>query len=198
MSGFKAFFCTKYDSLNKKHNTAFAIVVLSLMLFLLFMNVTPRETIPYPFARTDFGGQYINQFDAFKKGQLYIDTEPESELLELENPYDPYERDKAKVYFLWDYALYEGKYYSYFGVAPIFTVYFPFYAVTHALPNNSLACLILALWSVFFLSLCYREMILRFSEKPNIFLFLLGLVSVNICSGVYLGALCADVYYIAV
>ena len=46
---------------------------------------------------------YVQQFDAFQKGQLHIDVEPEQELLELANPYDPAQRQG--IYYLWDRAL---------------------------------------------------------------------------------------------
>lgn len=85
----------------------------------------------------DVAGQnpYVQQFDAFEKGQLNIDVEPDPALLELKNPYDPEER--SGVFFLWDRAYKDGKYYSYFGTAPIFTVYYPFYFLTGKLPAES-------------------------------------------------------------
>ena len=78
---------------------------------------------------------YVQQFDAFEKGQLNIDVEPDPALLELKNPYDPEER--SGVFFLWDRAYKDGKYYSYFGTAPICTVYYPFYFLTGKLPAES-------------------------------------------------------------
>lgn len=78
---------------------------------------------------------YIQQFDAFMKGQLHLDVQPSAELLALENPYSPDER--YGISFLYDRAFYGGKYYSYFGIAPILTVYFPFYLITGFLPTDS-------------------------------------------------------------
>lgn len=78
---------------------------------------------------------YIQQLDAFEKGQLNIDVELDPALLEMDNPYDPFERGEAS--FLWDRAFKDGKYYSYFGTAPIFTAYYPFYLITDKLPADS-------------------------------------------------------------
>ena len=46
---------------------------------------------------------YVQQTDAFLKGQLHIDYKPSDELLALENPYDYSSRDG--IYYLWDRAL---------------------------------------------------------------------------------------------
>lgn len=94
---------------------------------------------------------YAQQFDAFEKGQLNLDVEPDSALLNVKNPYDPFERGEAKI--LWDRAYKDGKYYSYFGTAPIFTVYYPFYAVTGKLPADSVVMVVFAFIVAVFLPL---------------------------------------------
>lgn len=71
---------------------------------------------------------YYQLFDAFRKGQVYLDVTPSAELLALENPYDPEQR--AGVYYLWDHVLYNGKYYCYYGAAPVILVMFPIYFLT--------------------------------------------------------------------
>lgn len=78
---------------------------------------------------------YIQQFDAFMKGQFHFDINPTEELLALENPYNPDLR--SGIYYLYDRAFFDGKYYSYFGIAPIILVYFPFYLITGVLPVDS-------------------------------------------------------------
>lgn len=99
---------------------------------------------------------YVQQFDAFQKGQLHIDVEPEPELLELANPYDPAQRQG--IYYLWDRALYNGKYYSYFGVTPILTVYYPFYLAMHSLPSETTVKMIYSLMTALFLPLAVFEL----------------------------------------
>lgn len=102
-----------------------------------------------------YANPYVQQLDAFRKGQLNIDVEPSEELLELENPYDPAQRDG--VNYLWDRAFYNGKYYSYFGVTPIFTVYYPFWLVSGKLPNDTTVKAVFALISAIFLPLAVFE-----------------------------------------
>lgn len=66
---------------------------------------------------------------SLKKGQFYLDDPVSDILKELDNPYDITLRRKAfkntEETYLWDYAYYEGKYYVYFGVVPVFLAYLP-------------------------------------------------------------------------
>lgn len=141
---------------------------------------------------------YGRQFDAWKKGQIELDVSVDPRLASLENPYDPTARSESKARYNWDYAFFDGKYYSYFGIAPILTVHAPIHAVTGKLPNVPMACLILAIAGVIATAFAYREVVLRFIGKPNRWIFLLGLAGVVSAGGAYLGALCADMYYVAV
>ena len=119
--------------------TAFLAVLLCLMSVWIFAgSILPEtEDIPYPLegyvANYD---PYVQQFDAWKKGQNHIDWEAEPGLAELDNVYDYAERTASGLYYLWDRAYYDGKFYSYFGIAPVITVYEPYYALHGALPGS--------------------------------------------------------------
>ena len=47
----------------------------------------------------------------------YEDVDPR--LSEMENPYDPQARKELGIYYHWDHAFYNGKYYMYFGIVPV-------------------------------------------------------------------------------
>ena len=178
-------------------------VLFFLVLVLLVAAVFPTmgketELIEYEVGGAVPSDIYGRQFDAWKKGQLELDIHVDERLAALENPYDPAARSAAKAKFSWDYAFFNGKYYSYFGIAPILTVHAPIYAVTGKLPNVPMACLILAVAGVIATAFAYREVVLRFSKKPSLWLFLIGLAGTVCASGIYLGALCSDMYYVAV
>ena len=98
---------------------------------------------------------YIQQFDAFMKGQLHLDVAVSPELIALENPYSPDARDG--INYLYDRAFFEGRYYSYFGIAPILTVYYPFYLLTGALPVDSVVMGIFSVAVALFLPLAVIE-----------------------------------------
>lgn len=107
---------------------------------------------------------YIQQFDAFIKGQLHFDITPTEELLALENPYTP---DMRKgTYYLYDRAFFDGKFYSYFGITPIILVYCPFYLITGGLPVDSTVSGIFALVAAVFIPLTVIEW--AKSRKSNI------------------------------
>ena len=199
-------FGAKYCPEKLIHNILFALVVL-LLISAVFPSrlkneegniVKESELVEY-----EVGGRvptdiYIRQFDAWQKGQIELDLEVDRRLAALENPYDPTERKNSGARYNWDYAFFDGKYYSYFGIAPLLTVYAPIHAVTGKLPNIPMTCLILAIAAVITTALAYREVVLRFIKKPNLWLFLLGLAGSVSASGVYLGVLCSDMYYVAV
>ena len=92
--------------------------------------------IEYPLeSEVKFFSPYIQQLDAFLKGQIHLDIQPSAELLALENPYTPDLR--ADVDYVYDRAFFDGKYYSYFGIAPIFVFYYPYYLATGNMPVDS-------------------------------------------------------------
>ena len=134
----------------------------------------------YLFSQPD----YVQAADAIMKGQVHLDIQASDELLALKNPYDPGSRDG--VLYLWDHAFYNGNYYMYFGLTPVFTVYLPFYAVTSEMPNNVFACMILAIYCCFTIPLALFEWARRFAPKTSP--FLLGFASFVLVavSGVYL------------
>ncbi len=119
-----------------------------------------NQTVKYPLENEfESYNPYVQQFDAFMKGQLHFDYEPSEELTELENPYDPSER--RDVYFLYDRAYFEGKYYSYFGTAPIFTIMFPCYLISGSLPSDAAIQFVFALIFLIFTVL----LVFTLSEK---------------------------------
>ena len=127
-------------------------VTASVAVWLMSASGENGNCIAYPF---EYGVEsyspYIQQFDSFMKGQLHLDVQPSAELLALENPYSPDER--YGLSFLYDRAFYGGKYYSYFGIAPILTVYFPFYLLTGFLPVDSTVMGIFSVVTAIFLPL---------------------------------------------
>ncbi|MEO6244575.1 MAG: hypothetical protein ABIQ12_03990 [Opitutaceae bacterium] len=80
----------------------------------------------------DFGHEqrdYYNRLiDGYLVGQLHMKTAVPEALLKLENPYDPAQRPPGVG--LHDASLYRGKYYVYFGAAPMVLLMLPFRVIT--------------------------------------------------------------------
>lgn len=138
------------NKFNKLNPTWIAVVLCVVTMFIYWMSYMDIRNIEYPLDNeVSAYDPYVQQFDAFKKGQLHLDWEVDSRLLELENPYGRGAR--AGIDYLWDRALYEGKYYSYFGVTPIVTVIYPFYLVGGVIPGAALIQLVyMLMFAVFF------------------------------------------------
>lgn len=136
--------------------SAYVCVFSAVVMWILNISAGDGNYIPYPLENAvESYNPYIQQFDAFMKGQLHFDVEPTAELLALENPYNPDMRNG--IYYLYDRAFFEGKYYSYFGIAPIILIYFPFYLITRGLPVDSTVTLILSLVTAIHLPLAVVE-----------------------------------------
>ena len=112
--------------------------------------------IEYPLeGEIRFYSPYIQQFDAFLKGQLHFDIQPSAELIALENPYTP--DNRAGIDYLYDRAFFDGKYYSYFGIAPILVFYYPYYLLTGDFPTDSSVMGFFSLITALFLPLAVVE-----------------------------------------
>ena len=184
----------------KKHGYLALVICLVCVMIATMATVAlnpNREKTEYPLKGSVASyNQYIQQFDALQKGQLHIDFAPSKELLELENPYDYGSRDG--VYYLWDRAFYDGKYYSYFGMAPILTVYYPYHALTGHLPSDDTVTAIFTVMTALFFSMAAVKWASMTSKKLPVAFVFIGTVCALASSQVFLimrGY--GKVYYIA-
>ncbi len=144
--------------------------------------------------------QYMQLFDAFHKGQLNLDIDYDTSRFDvLENPFDRSERNEHNLHgVFWDRAYHDGKLYSYFGAAPVFTVYYPIYLITRHVPSALFVSAILAVHCIIFLTLLYRLFLRRFCREVPLLLALLGLAALVFGSTVLAIASEAQFYFIAV
>ena len=70
---------------------------------------------------------YKDLAHALAMGQTWIQELPGKELLAMEDPYDPVARLMKGIPYKLDYALYQGRYYVYFGIVPCLLFYLPVY-----------------------------------------------------------------------
>lgn len=83
---------------------------------------------------------YNRLIDGWLEGQLHMKVEVPAALLALKNPYDPAERPPGLG--LHDASYYQGKYYLYFGAAPMVTLMLPFRLLTGMDLPQSVAVLV--------------------------------------------------------
>ncbi|MCI8417126.1 MAG: low temperature requirement protein A [Lachnospiraceae bacterium] len=125
---------------------------------------------------------YAQQLDAFEKGQLHLDLGVNPQLDQLTNVYDKGERDKKDVAYHWDRAYYQGSYYSYFGLAPLFTIYYPVYWLTGMVPTGLLCTFVLTIFSILGTFGAFYTLLTYFRLQANLLLCLLGVPAVT-CGG---------------
>ena len=144
--------------------------------------------------------EYIQLFDAFRSGRLDLDIDYDTaELDKLSNPYDRSERNENDIHgAFWDRAYYNGKFYSYFGAAPVFTVYYPVYILTGKAASQLLASSISCIYCVIFISLLYGLFLRRFCRDVPLLLAILGQLSLLFSSAVFAIAAENMFYFIAV
>ena len=144
--------------------------------------------------------QYEQLFYAFSQGRVSLDIDFDAESFEnIENIYDRSERNEYGIHgAFWDRAYYDGRFYSYFGAAPVFTVYYPVYIVTRCVPTPILASMMLALYAQVFVSLLYITVIRRFCKDAPLVLAAMGLAAVLFGSLILPLAFELQFYYMAV
>ena len=141
-------------------------------------------------------GNQISQelVDAFEAGQFELLEKPSDKLLSLENPYDWSQRDKSGVSYLWDHLLYEGKYYSYYGIAPVVVLFLPYHLITGYYFPTPEAVLLFGALGILFLSFAYLVFCDLFCKKIPLNMLLCGLLICQLSSGVWYN-FCSPLFY---
>lgn len=135
---------------------------------------------------------YALLFEGLENGHLYLNVKPDESLLALKDPYGY----RGNAIYLWDYCFYDKKYFVYFGIAPVILFYFPIYFLTFGnyIPTYifiNYFCLIL---SIGFSLLALYRFYKHFSEKINIYLFVLCSVVLFFGGGYLLLSLAEPMY----
>lgn len=103
------------------------------------------------------GDAYMQTFDAFQDGHVWLNTDVDPEFAALENPYDRMARDASGTTYRWDFAYKDGRYYSYFGIAPLLLFYYPYFWFTGNIAQLSTASNFFILLSIVFICLALRS-----------------------------------------
>ncbi len=101
---------------------AFVVELITVIICVLPMGNLPLWNGESPGHRN----QYELMAEAILDGRIDFLYGNEDALKTLENPYDPSEREQAGVKYHWDHAYYDGHYYMYFGIVPVFLAFLPY------------------------------------------------------------------------
>ena len=105
---------------------AYVVALITIVICVLPMDDLPLWNGEIPGHRN----QYELMAEAILDGRIDFAYGDETELETLENPYDPNEREEAGVKYHWDHAYYDGHYYMYFGIVPVFLAFLPYRIIT--------------------------------------------------------------------
>jgi hypothetical protein len=171
-----------FDARSKTQKYLYWSMVFSVMIFCLFTGYTDHQ------AQRDLENDphivYPRMADSLMSGHLYLNAEVSPELLNSPRPYDPADRTLKNIQHLKDYAYYNGKYYSYFGVIPALILFLPFKFITGQHLSASSGVLIFAALSCLALALLWQEIVRRFMRQMPFFFYWLGALSFMMCSGI--------------
>ncbi len=185
-----SYFC--FDYLYDRNNRWQKIWFAAFICFAFIFNFLVSYSI-YGFKDNELAPKWIKMYshhmtDAFLKGQLHLDIEVPKALIEAEKPYDSKYREQYGMLVNWnekkldnhensllgDHTYYDGKYYSYFGIAPVVMLFAPYKLITgHYLPGT-LGTFLFASLATILLLLLWKQIAQSYLNKIPYFFFLTG------------------------
>jgi len=121
----------------KAKNDGENLIIIGLFACVFFLYFWTANKVSGDYFSPQPTGYYGLQTRGFIKGQVNAAITPAPELLALKDPYDPVANAPYRVH---DMTLFRGKYYLYFGVAPIITFIYPLGIVSGWYPTE--ACVV--------------------------------------------------------
>lgn len=135
--------------------------------------------------------------DAFESGHVYLNEKVPKSLLDLKNPYDWNARLRITEPLEWDHLLFEGKYYSYYGIAPVALVFLPYHMVTGKYFPSAIACIMFTLIGLLFLGMAYWAIVKKWFKKLEFRMALLGFFCVEFSTTILISLKVNNFYEIA-
>lgn len=137
------------------------LIAAALACILIFSKISSEDGLLAVFCKTS-GDQVTKELvDAFEAGSVSLLFAPDEELMELSNPYDRGLRDRSDVQVKWDHVLFNGKYYSYYGIAPVLLLFMPFHLLTGYYFSATIAVLLFSIAGLWFLIRLYGTVMKR-------------------------------------
>ena len=144
---------------------------------------------------------YTYQAESFLKGHVWLDFTPPKYLSEMANPYDYNARlelaRQTGESFKLDFAFFDGKYYSYYGIVPALIFYVPFVALTGLHLNNSVPVLLMGVVFILFSFMLVYRLLKRCCPKVSLGIYFLLVLVFLFGTGAFYCAQTPHVYSVA-
>ena len=185
-------------SQEKNFKAVTAIIIFACVLLLLFMTVIESSDYMGSVFKQTTGNQMTKELvDAFKDGRVTLDTPVSNELLALENPYDWSQRTESGVNALWDHVMYEGEYYSYYGIGPVLLLFLPYNLLTGFYFPSSVATFLFSAVGIIFLALTFKKLVQRYFSDIELSMYIVSLVMLLSTCGIWYCIIPSNFYEIA-
>lgn len=188
-----------FDRRKLTHKAVLMLVILACLLSCIPFYKKGMKKIKYTYENgAESQDPYCRLFTAIKEGKVSLDMDVDPALTALSNPYDGTLRNAMNVKYSWDYALYNGQYYSYFGITPVLAFYFPYYLISGALPTVEMTVFFYTLLSVFFMCLTIIKFAELLTDNINLLLLSITLPTMTFASNIYYCLSIQDMYFVPV
>jgi hypothetical protein len=177
----------KFNPIDKKQKLVYTLIITLVTLFSFITAFTSTSK----FWREDLSNQQYNRFlvDALLAGRTYLDAGRPEMLLVAERPYDlqwleanGYHRD---YWWFSDWAYYEGKFYSYFGIVPAIILYVPYKMITGEYLSNNAGIFIFIAIATVLLAALWRHCVKKYMPKIPFVFYLLAFLALFFASGLF-------------
>lgn len=173
-----------------------AVVVVAMVALSLLMSSVGLDP------KTDFNDPSGNQItkelvDSFESGQVALMDQPSADLLNMENPYDWSARLEQGADAKWDHVLYNGRYYSYYGVGPVLLLYLPYHLITGHYLASLPGVLIFNTLALIFLGMTVYMLMKKLFKDIPLSMYTAALLMIYASCGVWYCTVAANFYEIA-
>ena len=131
--------------------------------------------------------EHKNQYEIFTesilRGHIYFDSAIiDKKLLTMNNPYNFEERKRENVEYHWDRAFYKGKYYMYFGIAPVLLTFLPYRVLTGKALTSYLSTQCFVTFTIIGVFALFYSICKYFFRETKFYIYVLSSISFSIIS----------------
>ena len=123
--------------------------------------------------------------EAFEKHSTSLLDNPSQSLLDFDNPYDRAYRESSGIDAKWDHVYYNGKYYSYYGIAPVILLFLPYHLITGYFLADAVAILIFAAIGIIGLTFAFTQFVKKLFPKLPCGIYIISLIILQMVSGIW-------------
>lgn len=166
----------------------FAIIALCSFWILI---LTRYEDVPIAeyYNRQHVEAIYSYQAEALLDGHTDLNIEAPEYLSSMDNPYDPSQRnamaEETGIRSRGDFAYYNGKYYSYYGIVPTVMFYLPYMAVTGEALANAVPVFFFSILLIVSVFLMILRLTKRYGNISVGHYLLISIGTLFACFGIY-------------